>query len=329
MKKHIIAAAVAAAVAVPAIAQNVSVSGTLETGYIKQDVNNVSSHTVAGTVLNTNNITFSGSEDLGGGLKVGFKIMDEFTTNNGDDTASSEGMWAETSLTLSGGFGEIKAGKFSHAARDLGGVYRFGNEFARLSGIFRSLGDGANKTHSIQYTSPAMNGITVALAYGNQGTDAAAAATPNDVSMLVRYASGPLTVAYGRLTRDAGVAGTKNAEQLIGGQYDFGTFKIGALYASEKDKANDDATAYVVNLLYPIGNGVSVLASYHSVDESVQGSAKGGGIALLKDFSKRTTGYVGYLNMKNTNMSEVYTMSGMGSNNQTDSAYAIGVRHNF
>ena len=58
MKKHIIAAAVAAAVAVPAMAQNVSVSGVLETGYHSTKIGGANDHTVSGAYLQRTKFAF-------------------------------------------------------------------------------------------------------------------------------------------------------------------------------------------------------------------------------------------------------------------------------
>ncbi len=336
MKKHIIAAAVAAAVAVPAMAQNLTVSGAMEAGYRKDSINNVDDHTVSGNVLVTNFIRFSGTEDLGGGLKATFNLTDEFNTNQGAQTAAGD-VFEESSLALAGNFGTVKLGRFNHAARDAGGVYRFGNEFMRLSGDFRSL--GSQPSNSIQYTTPAMNGLTVSVGYSNGGGKApaalaastAAATGANQLSVAASYVNGPVQVAFGRTNADVAAANT-NSETLIGGQYDFGAFKVGAVFAKETPGAvgAEDASATVINVAVPLGSGVTLIASVHSVTEDRNGSADGYGFAIIKDMSKRTSLYGGYASIRNTaDMSAAYDVHGLGTLGRTDSTFVAGVRHTF
>jgi len=86
MKKHIIAAAVAAAVAVPAMAQNVSVYGVLDTGYgdFTRKVNGVadgSKKAISYNGIATSRFGLRGTEDLGGGMKASFVVETGIGTN--------------------------------------------------------------------------------------------------------------------------------------------------------------------------------------------------------------------------------------------------------
>jgi len=335
MKKHIIAAAVAAAVAVPAMAQNVSVSGVLETGYHSTKIGGANDHTVSGAYFTTNEIRFSGTEDLGGGLKATFTLVDEFATSTGAQTAAGV-VFEESSLQLSGNFGAVKAGRFNFASRDNSGVYRFGHEFARLSGNFRNL--GSQPSNSIQYVSPSFNGLTIAVANSNGGGKAvgalgvttAAATVANQIGYRIAYANGPLQVAYATTSADTGAA-KNNTESHLGGQYDFGSFKLGLQYSRETPTttAAEEVTATVVNLMVPMG-GFDLHASYHAVSEETAGTATLGAIAVTKDLSKRTTLYAGYIGLKNgTGMGTAYAVNGIGTALNNDSTIVGGVRHRF
>lgn len=84
MKKHIIAAAVAAAVAVPAMAQNVSLYGILDAGYSDVSREVTQSSGALGAKEGAKGLSFSnfatqrfgfrGTEDLGGGMKANFVV---------------------------------------------------------------------------------------------------------------------------------------------------------------------------------------------------------------------------------------------------------------
>ena len=72
MKKHLLAIAVASAVAVPAMAQ-VSISGRIDTSIQRaEDSAGKSTTRIDSNLLTTNEIVIAGTEDLGGGLKAGF-----------------------------------------------------------------------------------------------------------------------------------------------------------------------------------------------------------------------------------------------------------------
>ena len=115
MKKHLIAAAVAAAVAAPAFAQtSVSFFGRLDVGY----ANNTSDGGTAATkvknsgihsgALTTSRFGFNVSEDLGGGLKA---IATMETELNPTATTFSSLNNRQTFVGLTGGFGGVRLGR--------------------------------------------------------------------------------------------------------------------------------------------------------------------------------------------------------------------------
>ncbi|MEN9764444.1 MAG: hypothetical protein RL397_399, partial [Pseudomonadota bacterium] len=121
MKKHLIAAAVAGAFAVPAMAQ-VTVYGILDVGYKSTETTSVSSVNVTTKTESSSfgnsgqqsgsRLGFSGTEDLGGGMKAGFVYelgMDPTEANYGGTSAF--GANRQGFVSLSGGFGEIRLGR--------------------------------------------------------------------------------------------------------------------------------------------------------------------------------------------------------------------------
>jgi len=116
MKKQLLALAVAATFAAPAVAQQVTVSGTLDISPIsitKRSIGTESrteSATTTGGNWATSLVNFQATEDLGGGLKATAFVNQVVNATTGEFTARDR--WIE----LSGGFGSIKAGRFSPAA---------------------------------------------------------------------------------------------------------------------------------------------------------------------------------------------------------------------
>ncbi len=128
MKKHIIAAAVAAAVAAPAMAQNVTVSGLIDVAPHTDAKNTIgaasikSSGTTGVSGWSTSNIAFTASEDLGGGMKASATIssfFDSGSTSPGNGLTDAAGTAYNTIggrdrfIKLEGGFGAIQFGRFT------------------------------------------------------------------------------------------------------------------------------------------------------------------------------------------------------------------------
>ena len=112
MKKHLIAAAVAATLAVPAMAQ-VSISGRLDAGYSAIDAqDNTKDTTGIGYSADTSSrLTFKASEDLGGGLKASLVLEAGIggAPKAGDlGQSTSFGSFGRAQyMTLSGSFGQF------------------------------------------------------------------------------------------------------------------------------------------------------------------------------------------------------------------------------
>jgi len=116
MKKQLLAMAVAATFAAPAVAQQVTVSGTLDISPISMTKRSIGtearteSATTTGGAWATSLVNFQATEDLGGGLKATAFVNQVVNATTGEFTARDR--WIE----LSGGFGAFKAGRFSPAA---------------------------------------------------------------------------------------------------------------------------------------------------------------------------------------------------------------------
>jgi len=116
MKKQLLAMAVAATFAAPAVAQQVTVSGTLDISPISITKRTIAtesrteSATTTGGNWATSLVNFQATEDLGGGLKATAFVNQVVNATTGEFTARDR--WIE----LSGGFGAFKAGRFSPAA---------------------------------------------------------------------------------------------------------------------------------------------------------------------------------------------------------------------
>jgi predicted porin len=249
MKKHLIAAAVAAAVAVPAAAQ-VTVYGRIDLGF--QDLEQkIASGATTGSVktkgieaggLGGSNLGVRGSEDLGGGLKAIFQLEYGSLTPQRDGGLSNS---RDSFVGLQGGFGTLRVGRLSLGYKTVNDVYTAnggawtvgygGNAVTDSSGGSAGdalgLAEGNGRTtdstitsfttvrtnNAIDYQTPTMSGFSARVSYavGTSDTSGTTAkvetAQSNQTQVGIRYAAGPLSLNYVNMTdKDSTSVGLSN-----------------------------------------------------------------------------------------------------------------------
>ena len=263
MKKSLIALAVLGAAA-SAQAADISLYGVVDTGlaYTYQDNWGIDGNTVAHTTDGESSLEMAsginassrvgivGSEDLGNGMKVSFKLESGI---NSDDGALNQGgrlFGREASLTLSGDFGKISAGRMGGVGSSAGTydyVYLIGDAFD--GGDFNIWGMTASSRYDnmITYETPEFAGVKVTAQYSFDGDTGA----DNDdyekdsqhgdegKTNVDRYASLAVTGGFGNLQfvgayeyfNHASTSVVKDDGHLfhLGGNYDFGVTKVFAL----------------------------------------------------------------------------------------------------
>ena len=248
MKKHLIAAAVAGALAVPAMAQ-VTISGTLEASYVSQkNADKSTKAALNNSLVGTPFIQFKGTEDLGGGLKASFVIKNEIETVNGTGGDDYE----NTFIALSGGFGEVKLGRFDHVGRDFGGVYRFFGDIGRLES---TMNPGSETPNMISYTSPKFNGFSVAFSdTRGTGRDTTTTYPAKGQSYIVRGDVAGAKLAYSSVEIKAANTGA-SSDKVTGfaGSYDFKVAKVGLVSAKREAAGVNDVKALGIHAAAPVG----------------------------------------------------------------------------
>jgi predicted porin len=198
MKKHLIAVAVAAAVSAPVMAQNVTISGTVDvTGWSAGTASTGAAGAAAGQSAkfksttnaglgngnggwSTSVLNFAGSEDLGGGLKASFFVNQSINANTG--ALGGRDRW----LALDGAFGQLKAGRFQTAVEQGYGAFA-------VTGTTNSAG-----------TSDSTGFDLVAGTLGaTQGRDALLGVSAGNAAAAA--ASAALVTAHSDMTRQPGV----------------------------------------------------------------------------------------------------------------------------
>jgi len=328
MKKSYLALAVLAAMPFAASAQNVSVYGYVETGignYSEKDQNALTRS--VNSLVGSSRLGFTGTEDLGGGLKATFRLEGDLTPSQGGmgggeataETGSNEtgdganargGLFSrESSLALSGAFGEIRIGKTDlSAAEGLDSlVGQVGNR--TLSSGVEFGGDASN---AVRYISPNFNGVTVSAGRFLNARSGGAIPTAQNTttkptnstvnSFAAVYDNGPLKAGVGYEAMDQATAvGTAAAEDskftafAVG--YDFGVAKVG-VYLGKRDVGGSqlDITSTVISASAPLGNGMTLHAAnrQNTTENSGATDVQYHVFGFSKAFSKRTTVYALY-----------------------------------
>jgi predicted porin len=315
MKKHLIAAAVAGALAVPAMAQ-VSISGRIDTSVQSYDNGTDTATRIEDNLLTTNQLVLSGSEDLGGGLKAGFAIISGFGSDvNGNLDFGSRG----AAVTVSGGFGAIELGKTTGTMHNSMMASGLTGNIGNLTAI------EARPNNMVGYTAPTMGGVTVRALHGvGNETPGATSGNGSQTEISVEYKAGAVLARVAQASfsdfTDGDDVAVGDLDQLgVQVDVDLGMAKINVRYTDIKyDTAAIDATEgtkqYGVGVAIPFGDGLTGALDYASGDnedgtEGTQTSA-----TLVKSLSKRTNVYAAYYSQ---------------SDDLDDKLFAVGVRHSF
>lgn len=347
MKKTLVA--LAALAATGAFAQSsVTLSGTVDATVQYGSVDGGNTKTALGNSgLNSSEFRFSGTEDLGGGLKVGFALAAGVNNDSGAGAAtntSNQAAGATTGtgfnfnrmslLKLSGSFGEIKAGRdytplfWTEAIYDPFGINGVGTSRAFNGGAAQFGSTAVRASNSIGYVSPNMGGFGVwaQLSMGENLSSAASNAAGDGVSIQATYNQGPLSLAaaYGKTNISAGV----DAEGTnFGGTYDLGVATLNAYVQKNKLTGSHDVDGYLVGGTMPVGAG-AVRASYSATDN---GTAKSTQFALgyVYNFSKTVQAYATFASVSNDGGAAASLNGATGIANASSTGFDFGLSKKF
>lgn len=293
MKKSLLALAALTAFAGAASAQSsVTLFGIVDAGLARLSVKTtsldangnriVSSKSVTGmenSGLNSSRIGFRGVEDIGGGLKGAFHIEGQLFNDTGDGSSTGGSMdWRRRStVSLMGGFGEVRLGRdyttnFNNvAAYDPFGVNGVGT--TSTVGMVGGAGNGVaavRTNNSIGYFTPALGGFALQAQYAFGENLSGGAKTNNHWGLRVGYAAGPVSV-HANYAKTEGatqtINGVSNDSALdvkymsVGGSFAAGPVTPMLLFAQEKTGAGLKVQGIQAGLLVNLGAG-TIRASY-------------------------------------------------------------------
>lgn len=283
MKKHILAAAVAATFGVPAVAQ-VTVSGNVDVAAHRANkVTTLTGTTTATTDQRsvgsgssgtdttttgwaTSELIFTATEDLGGGLKATAVFSQDISGN-------LLGVARDRSVAVAGGFGTVRMGRFNSVVGGLnnysgaGTTGQAGSLEQMTSGREQLFGAAIANNPSlqrnsglVQFTTPSFNGFTAAAVYGKNSNDLSTTANSVTSSQQhgigLAYTAGPLKVEFvssQRKNKTAAVAGIQAQAFFFNGtnnntgvQTTAGTLAVGAAVGAQASNFTQSTSAAAV-----------------------------------------------------------------------------------
>lgn len=316
--------------------------GVLEALYDGLDVTALKGKSVtkvsSGNMM-TSFIGFSGSENLGGGLKAEFVLETFIAGDTGANlTNYAGGFWSRGSyVALSGGFGKLALGQYENAMFTMGYTYNpFGSSmtFSPTMGAFYNNAIGlpilaydTGWVNSVTYETPDLSGLTASVQFAPKETSASGRTSKDAIALSAAYNAGPLSV-MGVFTKSGNTSAAYTGLQKnygLGASYDFGVLKASAQYVSVKDETYSTtdpfkAKFYQIGASVPMSAAGSFMASFGQTKYDIGGDDLG----KIKQFSvgydhflsKRTDVYVAYTNTK------VEDVGSAGS-------FAVGIKHAF
>ncbi len=248
MKKTLAALAVLGAFAGTAAAADVTLYGVVDAGlaYTYDDTNETAKEETFGMMSGYNSgsrFGLKGTEDLGNGLKVGFKLENGFSSDDGNFKNDGRLFGREASLSLMSEFGTFSFGRMGGVASSAGTydvVYAIADSFDGGDNDVFGMHSSSRYDNMVTYQSPKFAGVQGTVQYSfkqdnKSTTDTGAEGT----SKVDRYASLALTGDFGPLQMVGAYelskyANTKDAHDethafYLGGNYDFQFMKVFAL----------------------------------------------------------------------------------------------------
>ena len=335
-KSNIALAALALIASTAAMAEGVTIYGTLDASITK--ASKTSTGFDGSGNWNGTNWGLKGSEDLDGGMKATFNVEQGLNigtgslANGGTPTAAGTMFNRQANVGLSGEFGGIKAGlqtsPFIGAA--LNGVAN-GNEsfyvpLLVMAGTGMTAGGGTGTgqgggffiPNSVSYTTPTVGGIT-----GSALTQLDSGVAANKYSAYsVAYAAGDLSVAAGYQNR-AGLGGYTGT--TVNAAYQMGEARLVAGYHISEPTGAAKINTYNLGVSYAVAPKTAVSLQYARNDQAAAKSI----VNVGAQYTLSKTTYL-YATLSQGQKGAMTLYSGAASyttGNQT--GYAIGLVKGF
>ncbi|WP_321962204.1 porin [Paraburkholderia sp. J7] len=374
MKVKWIAAAALAATGGAAHAQSsVTLYGVVDAGMLYQST---SAATLSPTATNLGKVFrykdggiyasywgLKGSEDIGGGYRVNFRLQGEFDSGTGKfnlgDTPGVAALFNQiATVGVSGPFGTVNFGRqivpitYAMAETDVRGAQYFGsiltawlgmNQAAGWQGISTNGPIGAlYDSNAIVYESPKFAGLSAALEYAPGGVPGSFQGNTRE-SAVLKYSNYGLRFAVGYyLGHDTNPGPTtvptglaNNRLFYVGALYTFHAFSVSASYSNGRNPAQSEQVnldLYSGGLGYQFSPAFKVTGGVYYLKDRNNSANKSTAVAAGAEYSlsKATLvyGQVGHVNNRGT-MTQPLTYGQPVAPGLATTAVMLGIRHVF
>ena len=353
-KTQVALAALALVASTAALAEGVKVSGQFDVG-VGTTTGVGGGFMEQGGWMDNSHIRFSGSEDLGNGMKAGFTLEGGFTQNGNPGNGGNGTLFSrETTVNLSGDFGGVRLGQqvspyiVTHAITQAGTPGSFWvNRIIMGGGLGAAAvgtGSGAFQAggffiaNAVSYTTPSIGGWTATVLTNteNGARDGTLAGT---TSTGDKYSSFNVIGAVGAINLSAGYQSRRAQYKsyVIGGSTTIGDLTIALNHSSHSPEttattAGQGGTKTSTNMFsanYKLQDSLSLnmgIAKNNLVTDQTLTS-----IALKYDLSARTYTYVAQLRGTNGAQSALASRASYSANTVTTdmTTTMIGIAHSF
>ncbi len=369
MKKHLLALAALATVSGAAAAQSVTMYGIIDQSVVRD--NNANGSAQSSTTMQSGAwlpslFGFTGTEDLGGGLKANFKLEGNLNT----DTGALAGLSIfdrQSWVGLSGNYGEFRAGKqidalflqsflnnvrlaHSNSAAVIGGLMAGQLNGGAVETAGATWGGTVFSANTLSYTTPTFQGAKLTVQH-QLGEQAGNASKNQATAYLVNFngINGLALSAGGKETK--GSTGDKLMDQyLVGAVYTYGAFQLNAQVNEYKWKAAGTNTANgskltlnEVGISYNITPALTAAVNYVDISLKAPGSADKDShvtsLSLKQALSKRTSLWAmgsrtaAFGSGQQVLAAPFYLSNGVGAGSgdgtKARTGYGVGVTHTF
>jgi predicted porin len=275
---------------------------------------------------------------MGAGLKAEFQLESKLTPSSGLAGAGT-GTGSDASSVLFNreawvGLSDAKLGSIRMGTTDITGAQGLDSTVGQAGNFSDASSNlGTDLAKVVRYTTPTFSGFSAQVGYASPtaSTSTAEVTDGSLTSIYAQYESGNLGLYAGSVEKK--ISSTYDQkETTFGAKYNFGVATVGA-YRSVRDAATSsdatskgDFTQTIFSVSAPVamlGKGVTAHGVYYKNEYDVantSGDVDGYKLALSKAFSKRTTGYVAYVDQSDNK-------AGQTTNNIT--TLVVGVNHAF
>ena len=338
MKKSLLALALSSTFGLAAAQSSITMYGLLDAGISYSDAN------TAGALVKldsgqsaSSRFGFKGTEDLGGGLKINFQLEQGMGIDTGVLSQAGRVFGRHAWVGVSGNLGELNLGR--HYIPIFSAYILLDPLSANSSGDINNLfgrdGDFNLKylraDNAVMYKTPAgLNGFNASALY-SFGEVSGETKKQSQAGLSLGYNNGPLLAIYAYHQANNELANNGASTEvykahLLGGTYQFDTFKLFAAFNQVDQGTNFKTQSYLVGATVPIGVH-SLYFDYTNRQNTKVSDADAGQLALGFNYtlSKRTNLYTIIAYRQN----DRFSSQDVSEAGRDFSKVQMGIKHTF